>query len=106
MAVGTLPRTLRGVPWISSSSAGAAFLGLLIGSFLNVVVYRIPAGLEVVRPPSACPRCGHRIRPDDNMPVISWLLLRGRCRDCGEPISVRYPLVEAGTAVLFGLAAA
>lgn len=85
--------------------SGAAFLGLLIGSFLNVIVHRIPAGLEVVRTPSACPRCGHRIRAGDNLPVISWLVLRGRCRDCGEPISVRYPLVEAGTALLFGLTA-
>ena len=85
--------------------SGAAFLGLLIGSFLNVIVHRIPAGLEVVRTPSACPRCGHRIRAGDNLPVISWLVPRGRCRDCGEPISVRYPLVEAGTALLFGLTA-
>ena len=85
--------------------AGAAFLGLLIGSFLNVVVYRIPAGLAVVRPPSACPRCGHLIRARDNVPLVSWLILRGRCRDCGEPISARYPLVEAATAVLFGFTA-
>ncbi len=81
---------------------GAAFLGLLIGSFLNVVIYRIPAGMAVVRPPSACPHCGHHIRARDNLPVVSWLWLRGRCRDCGGPISVRYPLVEAATAVLFG----
>jgi len=76
-------------------------LGLAIGSFLNVVVHRVPAGLSVVRPASACPRCGTAIRTRDNVPVVSWLVLRGRCRDCAERISVRYPVVEAGTAVLF-----
>jgi len=80
-------------------------IGLLIGSFLNVVVWRVPRGESLVRPGSACPKCGHAIRPRDNVPVLSWLLLRGRCRDCHEPISVRYPLVEAGTAALFGLTA-
>ncbi|GIG24240.1 prepilin peptidase [Cellulomonas denverensis] len=79
-------------------------LGLLVGSFLNVVIWRVPRGESVVSPPSACPRCGHRIRPRDNVPVLGWLLLRGRCRDCAEPIPVRYPLVEAGTGVLFALA--
>lgn len=81
-------------------------VGLLVGSFLNVVAHRIPAGVRVTTPPSACPSCGHRIRPYDNVPVVSWLLLRGRCRDCRAPISIRYPLVEAGTAVLFALTAA
>ncbi|GGB94086.1 prepilin peptidase [Cellulomonas carbonis] len=80
-------------------------LGLLVGSFLNVVVWRVPRGESVVSPPSACPRCGTRIRPWDNVPVVSWLVLRGRCRDCGAPIAARYPLVEAGTAVVFGLVA-
>jgi len=80
-------------------------LGLLIGSFLNVVVWRVPRGESVSHPPSACPNCGHAIRPRDNVPVLSWLLLRGRCRDCGTPIAARYPLVEAVTAVLFGLVA-
>ena len=83
----------------------SAFLGLLIGSFLNVVAYRVPAGSPVTSPPSSCRSCGHHIRARDNIPVVSWLLLRGRCRDCGAPISVRYPLVEAGSAVLFGLTA-
>ena len=82
-----------------------ALLGLIIGSFLNVVAYRIPAGLSVVRPPSACPHCEHPIRPRDNVPVVSWLVLRGQCRDCGEPISPRYPIVEAITGLLFGLTA-
>jgi leader peptidase (prepilin peptidase) / N-methyltransferase len=83
--------------------SGAALLGLLVGSFLNVVVYRVPSGMKVTRPPSACPRCGHPIRNRDNVPVVSWLILRGRCRDCGASISPRYPLVEAATALLFGL---
>lgn len=78
-------------------------VGLLVGSFLNVVVWRVPRGESVVHPPSACPRCGHPIRPRDNLPVVSWLLLRGRCRDCAAPISARYPAVEAATALLFGL---
>ena len=83
----------------------ASVLGLLVGSFLNVVVHRVPAGLSVVRPPSACPGCGHEVRARDTVPVLSWLLLRGRCRDCSEPISVRYPLVEAATGVAFALTA-
>lgn len=80
-------------------------LGLVVGSFLNVVVHRVPAGLSVVNPPSACPGCGHHVRARDNIPVVSWLLLRGKCRDCAAPISVRYPAVEAGTAALFVAAA-
>ncbi len=78
-------------------------LGLAVGSFLNVVVHRVPAGLSVVRPASACPVCGHRIRPRDNVPVFSWLLLRGRCRDCGVGIPRRYPSLELGTGVLFAV---
>jgi leader peptidase (prepilin peptidase)/N-methyltransferase len=83
----------------------AAVLGLAVGSFLNVVVHRVPDGLSVVAPASACPSCGHEIRPRDNVPVLSWLLLRGRCRDCSAPISVRYPLVELATAALFAVVA-
>jgi leader peptidase (prepilin peptidase)/N-methyltransferase len=83
----------------------AAVLGLAVGSFLNVVVYRVPNGQSVVAPASACPRCGHEIRPRDNVPVLSWLVLRGRCRDCSAPISARYPFVEATTAALFALVA-
>ncbi len=79
----------------------AGLVGLAVGSFLNVVVWRVPRGESVVRPPSACPSCGHAIRSRDNVPVLSWLLLRRRCRDCRAPISARYPLVEAGTALLF-----
>ncbi|MBX3195627.1 MAG: prepilin peptidase [Microbacteriaceae bacterium] len=83
----------------------ASLLGLAIGSFLNVVVYRVPAGRSLT-PDSACPKCGTAIRKRDNIPVLSWLLLRGRCRGCHEPISARYPLVEAGTAVAFLLVTA
>ena len=86
-----------------------ALLGLAIGSFLNVVIYRVPQGMSVVSPRSACPSCGTPILERDNIPVVSWLLLRGRCRHCHEPISIRYPLVElacaglfAGTAARFG----
>lgn len=86
-------------------AAATGVIGLLIGSFLNVVVYRVPNGMSVVSPPSACPNCGRHIRGFDNVPVLSWLVLRGKCRDCREPISWRYPAVELGTAVLF-LAAA
>ncbi len=77
-----------------------ALLGGAVGSFLNVVVYRLPAGLGISLPGSHCPRCKHPIRSYDNVPVLAWLWLRGRCRDCGQPISLRYPLVEAVTAAL------
>jgi len=99
-----------------------AALGLLVGSFLNVVILRLPVMLErdwqtqcaeltgtappaaaavsLVRPGSRCPACGHAIRPWDNIPVLGWLLLRGRCRDCGSRISGRYPVIEAATALL------
>jgi leader peptidase (prepilin peptidase)/N-methyltransferase len=83
----------------------AVLVGLFIGSFLNVVVYRVPRGLSIVQPGSFCPACHSPIRPADNVPVLSWLVLRGRCRRCGETISVRYPALEVGTAVLFGLTA-
>src|SRR5205085_3397993 len=78
-------------------------LGLAIGSFLNVVVHRVPAGRSVVSPGSHCPGCSTPIRARHNVPVAGWLLLRGRCADCAEPIPARYPLVEALTAVLFVL---
>lgn len=81
----------------------AFVFGALIGSFLNVVVWRVPQGLSIVRPPSACPSCGHEIAWYDNIPIVSWLVLRARCRACGAHISVRYPLVEAGTGAAFAL---
>jgi leader peptidase (prepilin peptidase)/N-methyltransferase len=82
------------------------FFGLAIGSFLNVVIYRVPRGESLVRPGSHCPACGHAVRSRHNVPVLGWLLLRGRCADCRAPISARYPIVEAGTAVLFVAVAA
>jgi leader peptidase (prepilin peptidase)/N-methyltransferase len=83
-----------------------ALFGLPIGSFLTVVVHRVPKGQSIVAPRSRCPRCGTQIRARDNVPVVSFLLLRGRCRSCGEPISVEYPLMELATAALFASAAA
>lgn len=79
--------------------------GLLIGSFLNVVAYRVPIGMSIVAPPSACPNCGNRITARDNVPLLSWALLRGACRHCRAPISVRYPIVEAATGLVFAAAA-
>ncbi|WP_427007034.1 prepilin peptidase [Pseudarthrobacter sp. H2] len=87
--------------WFLVAAACVGVFGLLIGSFLNVVIYRVPNGLSIVSPPSACPSCGHTIKAYDNIPVLSWVLLRGKCRGCAEPISKRYPLVEAGTGVAF-----
>jgi leader peptidase (prepilin peptidase) / N-methyltransferase len=78
-------------------------LGAVIGSFLNVVIYRLPQGMSLIVPPSHCPKCDHRIRWYDNIPIISWLLLGRKCRDCRVPISARYPLVEAITAFMFAL---
>jgi len=85
---------------------GCAVLGLAVGSFLNVVIYRVPRGESIVTPPSACPTCHSPIAPWDNIPVLSWLVLRGRCRNCRAPISARYPLVELATAGLFAGTAA
>lgn len=75
--------------------------GLAWGSFLNVVIYRIPRNLSLVRPPSSCPRCGSRIKFYDNIPVLSYLILKGKCRSCGASISLSYPLVELLTALSF-----
>jgi leader peptidase (prepilin peptidase)/N-methyltransferase len=79
----------------------AGLLGLVIGSYLNVVIHRLPRGLSTVTPRSSCPACGAPIRARDNVPLVSWLLLGGRCRACGAPISWRYPAIEAVTALLF-----
>jgi leader peptidase (prepilin peptidase) / N-methyltransferase len=79
----------------------AAAFGLIIGSFLNVVAYRLPRGESLATPGSHCPSCDAPIKPLDNIPLFSWLLLRGRCRGCSTPIARRYPLVEALTAALF-----
>ncbi len=81
---------------------GIAFLlGAIVGSFLNVCILRWPAEKSVVRPPSRCPKCGTGLRPWDNIPILSWILLRARCRGCGEPISAMYPLVELATALIW-----
>ena len=77
------------------------FFGLIIGSFLNVCILRIPGGKSIVLPASACPKCGASIHPYDNIPVVSWLLLRGKCRACKAPISPMYPVVELLTGLLF-----
>ena len=76
-------------------------VGLVIGSFLNVVIYRVPAGMSIVAPGSACPECKSPVSPRDNIPVVSWLILKGRCRVCQSPISARYPIIEALTGLLF-----
>jgi leader peptidase (prepilin peptidase)/N-methyltransferase len=80
-----------------------AVLGAIIGSFLNVVIHRVPREESIAFPASHCPSCGTAIRPYDNVPVVSWALLRGRCRSCRAPISARYPAVELLTAALFAL---
>ena len=90
---------------IAVLSLAAGILGLAIGSFLNVVVHRLPAGASLVRPASACPSCRRPVAARDNIPVLSWLLLRGRCRHCGVDISPRYPLIELVTGLLFVAAA-
>ena len=82
-----------------------ALFGAVIGSFLNVCIVRLPADQSVVSPPSRCPRCGKPVEWRDNIPILSWILLGGKCRGCREPISILYPLVELGTAVLWGVMA-
>jgi leader peptidase (prepilin peptidase)/N-methyltransferase len=100
----TLASSTATVPlWVVFVIAGA--IGLLVGSFLNVVVYRVPRGLSVSKPRSFCPTCQRQLAWWENVPVVSWVALRGRCRTCHEPISVRYPLVEGGTAAAFVLIA-
>ena len=79
----------------------AFLLGLVVGSFANVCIHRLPLGQSVVRPPSRCPDCGALIRAFDNMPIVAWLLLRGRCRSCRAPISWRYPAVETVNGLLW-----
>jgi len=86
--------------------AVAGVVGLIVGSYLNVVIHRLPEGISTVTPASRCPACGARIRWYDNLPVVSWLALRGRCRDCGAPISPRYPVVELATGLAFAGAVA
>jgi leader peptidase (prepilin peptidase) / N-methyltransferase len=89
------------MPVLALPAGAALVLGLLIGSFLNVVAWRLPRGESLVRPRSKCPACGVQLGALDNVPLLSWLVLRGRCRRCGDPISARYPIVEATTAALY-----
>lgn len=79
--------------------------GSMVGSFLNVIIYRVPLKRSIVSPPSACTGCGARIRGYDNIPLLSWFVLHGKCRNCKSAISIRYPIVELGTGVLFGIVA-
>jgi leader peptidase (prepilin peptidase) / N-methyltransferase len=81
-------------------AAVTGLMGAIVGSFLNVVAYRLPRHESIVLPRSRCTRCGTPVKPYDNIPILSYLVLRGHCRSCGAPISVRYPLVEAATAAL------
>ena len=98
----SLPGDASGVPLLPALLI-VAIIGAIIGSFLNVVIYRLPREESIVFPNSRCPACGTPIRPYDNIPVISYLALRGRCRACRASIAARYPAVEALTALLFGL---
>jgi leader peptidase (prepilin peptidase) / N-methyltransferase len=93
--------TADATPLETLALIGLAWLGLAVGSFLNVVVHRLPRKASVVRPSSRCPACGYDLRWFDNIPVVSWLMLRGRCRKCRAPISIRYPIVEILTMVIF-----
>ena len=95
--------TIEGVPGPLLIAFAAAF-GALFGSFLNVCIYRLPLDKSVVWPASACPHCGRQLAWYENIPVLSWIALRARCRTCGAPIAIRYPVIEALTAVMFGLA--
>ena len=95
-----MSETLIELPWPVLAGFGAAF-GACVGSFLNVVIHRVPRGESIVTPRSRCPACGAAIPAWANLPLISYALLRGRCRGCGGAISARYPLVEASTALLF-----
>ena len=88
-------------PW--AGTVLGALLGLMVGSFFNVVIYRMPRGQSVVWPPSRCTSCGYQIKFYQNIPVLSWLLLRGKCKSCGAGISAEYPIVEASTGILSAL---
>ena len=90
---------------MTAFTVGTALLGLFVGSFLNVVIYRVPRQESVVTPRSRCPQCETQLAWYDNVPAVSWVALRGRCRTCEARVSVRYPLIELTTAVLFGVMA-
>ncbi len=90
-----------GVPETPLFVVTVAVFGAVIGSFLNVCIHRLPRRTSVVVPPSACPQCGHELSWFENIPIASWVVLRGRCRKCRAPISIRYPIIEAITAAMF-----
>src|SRR5688500_20051481 len=94
--------SLTGVPEIVAYVFVFAF-GSIVGSFLNVVIYRVPNEESIVFPNSACPKCKTAIKPYDNIPMVSWLMLGGKCRSCKAPISARYPAVELLTGVIFAV---
>jgi prepilin signal peptidase PulO-like enzyme (type II secretory pathway) len=101
------PSWIELFPWAETAVLACGFVwGAMLGSFVNVVVHRLPRGVSVVHGRSHCPRCRAAVRPRDNVPVLGWLFLRGRCRDCAEPISARYPLVEAGCGLIVAAVAA
>jgi leader peptidase (prepilin peptidase)/N-methyltransferase len=107
MPAAAFPSWISPFPWAEAAVLAIGFVwGAMLGSFVNVVVHRLPRGLSVVHGRSRCPRCGAAVRPRDNVPVLGWLLLGGRCRDCAEPISARYPLVEAGCGLIVAAVAA
>jgi leader peptidase (prepilin peptidase)/N-methyltransferase len=107
MPAAAFPSFVDLFPWAETAILACAFVwGAMLGSFLNVVVHRVPRGASIVHGRSRCPRCGAPVRARDNVPVLGWLLLRGRCRDCAEPISARYPLVEAGCGLVVAAVAA
>lgn len=107
MPAATLPSWIDVFPWAEAAILAGGFVwGAMLGSFVNVVVHRVPRGISVVHGRSRCPRCGAAVRPRDNVPVLGWLILGGRCRDCAEPISARYPLVEAGCGLIVAAVAA
>jgi leader peptidase (prepilin peptidase)/N-methyltransferase len=97
---------VNALPLAAAASVGAAAFGLVVGWYLTLVIRRVPRGESTLARTSVCPRCAHRICARDNVPVLSWLRLRGRCRDCGERIPARYPLIELGTALAFAVVTA
>lgn len=95
--------TSDGLPLLAATIPLAGVIGLFVGSFLNVVIYRTPLGLSIAAPRSFCPTCQRQLKWWENVPVASWVALRGRCRTCHQPISVRYPLIELSTGITFAL---
>jgi leader peptidase (prepilin peptidase)/N-methyltransferase len=107
MPLPSIPESIAILPWAEAAMTFFGFAwGAMLGSFINVVVHRVPQGCSIVSTPSRCPTCGTAIRPSDNVPVFGWLVLGGRCRACREPIAATYPLVEAFCGAIVMLLAA